>query len=48
MKMKWFVANVTAVGAPDIAERAILGVILAECCFGRFRPYLWSGSHVVM
>ena len=30
MKIKWLVANVTAVGSPDRAERAILGLILAE------------------
>ena len=29
MKMKWFVANVTAVRSPDRSERAILKVILA-------------------
>ena len=29
MKIKWFVVNVTAVGFPDGAEHAILGVILA-------------------
>ena len=29
MKIKWFVANVPAVGPPDKAEHAILGVVLA-------------------
>ena len=29
MKIRWFVTKVTAVGSPDRAERAILGVILA-------------------
>ena len=32
MKTEWLVTDVTAVGSPDRAERAILGVILA----GRF------------
>ena len=48
MKTKWLVANVTAVGAPDRAERATLEVILAGCCFGQSRPNLWSGTHSVM
>ena len=30
MKIEWLVANVTAVGSPDRAKRAILGVLLAE------------------
>ena len=29
MKIKWLVADITAVGSPDRAERTILGVILA-------------------
>ena len=29
VKIKWLVTNVTAVGSPDSAERAILGVVLA-------------------
>ena len=29
MKIKWFVNNVTAVGSPDRAEHAIMGMILA-------------------
>ena len=33
MKIEWLVADVIAVGSPDRAERAILGVILAECFF---------------
>ena len=33
MKTEWFVANASAVGFPDRAERAILGVILAERFF---------------
>ena len=48
MNIKWLVADVTAVGSPDIAEHAILVVILAERCFGQFRPYLWSGNKCVM
>ena len=28
MKIEWLVTNVTAVGSPDRAERAILGMIL--------------------
>ena len=35
---------VTAVGSPDRAERAMLGVILAGRFFGQFRPYVWSGE----
>ena len=48
MKIEWLVADVTAVGAPDKAERAILEVILDGRCFGLFRLYLWPGSHFVM
>ena len=48
MKINWLVADITAVGSPDRAERAILGVILTRGYFGQFRPYLWSGSHFVM
>ena len=33
MKIKWLIADVTAVGSPDIAERAILGQILAGALF---------------
>ena len=46
--MEWLVANVTAVGSPGREERAILGVILAGRCFGKFRPYLFSGGHFVI
>ena len=35
MKIEWLVTNVTVVGSPDIAERAILEVILA----GHFLAY---------
>ena len=34
MKIEWLVTDVTVIGSPDRAERAILGVILA----GRFSP----------
>ena len=34
MKMEWLVADVTAVGSPDRAERDILEVILVGRCFG--------------
>ena len=47
-EIELLVADVTAVGSPDIAECAILEVILDERCFGQFRPYLWSGSQFVM
>ena len=33
VKIEWLVTDVTAVGSPARAERAILGVILAECFF---------------
>ena len=42
MKIEWLVADVTAVGSPDRAERAILGVILAGRVFGQSRSFLWS------
>ena len=47
MKIEWLVANVTAVGLSDIAEGAILGVILVGPYFGQFRPYLQSGGNLV-
>ena len=47
MKIEWLVANVIAVGSPDIAERAILEVILAGQFFDQFRPYLQTGRHFV-
>ena len=43
MKIKWLVADVTAVRSPDRAERTILGVILAGRCFGQIIAYFWSG-----
>ena len=48
MKKEWLVTDVTTVGSPDRAERAILEVILDGRFFGQFRPYLWSGSNFVM
>ena len=48
MKIKWLVADITAVGSPNTAEGAILGVILAWRCLGQFRLYLWSGCHFVI
>ena len=48
LKIEWLVTDVSAVGSPDIAEWAILGVILAGRFFGHFRSYLWSGSRFVM
>ena len=39
VKIKWFVTDVTAVGSPDRAERAILGVILAGRVFGQSRSF---------
>ena len=44
MKIETLVADVTAVGSPDRAERTILEVILARHCFGQFRAYLWLGG----
>ena len=48
MKIKWLVADVTAVGSPDRAEDAILELILAGRCFGQFRLYFWPESHFVV
>ena len=33
VKIEWLISNVMAVGSPDIAERAILGLIFAGRCF---------------
>ena len=44
MKIKWLAADVTAVQAPDRAERAILEVILAGRFVGKFRPYFRPGA----
>ena len=47
MKIEWLVADVTAIGSLDRAERAILGLIVARRVFGQSRSYLWSLSHFV-
>ena len=47
MKIEWSVADVTAVGSLDRAERAVLGVIVAGPVFVQFRSFLWSGSYFV-
>ena len=39
IKIKWLAADVTAVGSPDRANRAILGVILA-------RRFLANSGHI--
>ena len=48
MKMKLLVTAVTAIGTPGRAVRAVFGGILAGRVFGRFRSFLWSGSHFVV
>ena len=49
MKIKWFVVNVIAVGPPDRADRAILGVILAVLFLvNPDRKYLRAGRRLVM
>ena len=42
------VADVTAVGSLDRAERAISGVFEAGRVFGQSRSFLWSGNHFVV
>ena len=44
MKIEWLIFNVIAVGSPGGAERAILGLVLAECVFGQSRSCLCSGG----
>ena len=48
MKIEWLVADVTAAGSLDRAERAILGVIVAGFVFGQLSSFLLSGSHFVV
>ena len=48
MKIEWLVADVTAVGSLAIAERAILGVIVAGRVLGQSRSFMWPGSHSVV
>ena len=43
MKIEWLVIDVTVVGSPDRAERAILGVILAGCLFANSGPFCGWG-----
>ena len=45
MKVEQSVSDVIAVESPDRAERAILRVFCEF--FGKFRPFLWLGSHFV-
>ena len=40
MEIKWLVTDVTAVGSPDIVDRAILAVISAGHCFDQFGAFL--------
>ena len=48
MKMEWLVADVTAIlVSPDRAERAILGVILAELFFSPIQAIFVVGGHFV-
>ena len=48
MKVELLVADVTAVGSLDRAERAILGLIVAGHVFGQSRSYLSPRSHFVV
>ena len=48
VKIEWLVADVTAVGSLDRAERAIVGVIVAGRVFGQIRSFLWLGRHFVV
>ena len=48
VKIEGLIADVTAVGSLDRAERTILGMIVAGRVFGQSRSYLWSGSHFVV
>ena len=45
MKIESLVADVTAVGCLDRAERAILGLILVGRVFGQSKSFAWPGSH---
>ena len=44
MKIEWLVADVTAVGSLDRAERAILGPIVAGRVFVQSRPFCGGGA----
>ena len=48
MKIEWLVADATAVGSLDRAERAFLGVVVSGRVFGQSRSFLWSRRHFVM
>ena len=48
MKLELLVANVTAVGPHDRAERAIIGVCFAGLVFGQSRSFLWPESLFVV
>ena len=48
MKIEWLVADVTAVGSLDRAERAILGDVVAGRVFDKSRSFLRSWCHFVM
>ena len=48
MKIEWWIADVTAIGSLDTAERAIFGLILAGRVFRQSRSFLWSGSRFVV
>ena len=39
MKLEWLVANDTAIGSLDRAERAILGIVVAGRVFGQSRSF---------
>ena len=44
MKMEWLIANATAVGSPDRAGRAILGVFVVGRVFGQSRSFFVVGE----
>ena len=48
MKIEWLVTDVTAVGDPDRAKRAILGVILVGHFLANPGRICGQGSHFMM
>ena len=48
MRIERLVANVTAVGSLDTAERAIFGVIVAGRAFGQSRSFFVVGEPFVV
>ena len=48
VKIEWLVADLTAVGSLDRAERGILEGIVPGCILCQIRSYLWLGSHFVV